>query len=126
MQKDHLNIVQGEAHEHLGMAIDFRQKERVVLSQCDSIKKCWLSSPEELRGSCDSVPAPENLFKVDESSMKFQPKMRDNYYAATVTCLYFSQRSKTDLQLSTGHHCTRVKEPTDQDVANFRCTTGHF
>ena len=38
--------------------------------------------------------------------------------------LYFSQRSRVDLKLTSGYHCTRVKDPTDQDFSKFRHLTG--
>ena len=80
--------------------------------------------PPELRGPHRSAPAPENLFKVDEKSPKVDPNLKEQCHTATAKSLHFSQRTKTDLQLSTGFHCTRVRDANEQDVAKFRHLSG--
>ena len=65
-----MTITRGSIHEYLGMTIDFRMKGRCIFSQYDTIKKFWMSLPEDLRGPYKPMPAPDNLFKVDVNTEK--------------------------------------------------------
>ena len=74
-QKDLLTMTRGKVHEYLGMTIDFRQEGSVAFTQYDAIKKFWVSLLEELKGPYRSTPAPDNLFKVDDKSLKMNSKL---------------------------------------------------
>ena len=125
-ENDPLTVTRGKIHEHLGMTLDFRTKGSVAFAQYDATKKYWCSLPTELRGEYKSVPVPENLFKVDEDLPRIDAKLKNDYHTATAKCLHFSQRSRTDIQLATGFHCTRAKATTEQDVCKFRHLSGHL
>ena len=60
-----LTVTHGKIHAHFGMTIDFRNTGSVAFSQCDAIKKFWLSLLHALKGPHRSIPAPVNLSKVD-------------------------------------------------------------
>ena len=121
-----LTVTRGKIHECLGMTIDFRNKWIIAFLQHDAIKKFWRSLPPELKGPCRSTPAPVNLFKVDSESPRVDSNLQEKHHAATAKSLWFSQRSRTDPQISTGFHCTRVREMSDQDVAKFRHLSGRL
>ena len=63
--KDDLPV--GLVHEYLGMTIDFRVKGECAFSQYDYIKKLLNNLPESLQCAYRNTPAPEYLFKVDDS-----------------------------------------------------------
>ena len=42
-------------------------------------------------------------------------KEREEYHSLTTQLLYVSKRSRSDLQISTAFHCTRVKNPDRED-----------
>ena len=116
---DPLKVTRGKLHEHLGMSLDFRTKGRVIFTQCDSMKKFWSSLLEDLREAHGSTLAPENLFKIDGASTKLDTKRRDECYATTAKVLHFGQRARACLQVSSRHHGTRVKDPSEQDWSKF-------
>ena len=51
-------------------------------------------------------------------------KRREDCHTERAHALYFSQRSRIDLQLSTDYHCTRVTDPTEQDWSKFKHLSG--
>jgi len=108
---DPLTVTRGKVHEFVGMTIDFSLKQGVAFSQYDYIKKFWNELPEDLKGPYKNTPALENLFKVDRNAKLIDPKRKKLYHWAIAKSLFLSQRSRYDMQLSTGFHCTRVKFP---------------
>ena len=111
-RNDPLSVTRGKLHEYLWMTLDFRNEGSAAFTQHDAIKKFWSSLPNNLRSKHESVLAPENSFKLDPNSTKVDVKLKDEHHTAIAKCLYFSQRSRPDIQLATGFHCTRIKEPT--------------
>ena len=95
-----------------------------MFSQCDSIKKFWMSLLEYLRGPNSATPAPEDLFKVDVGAEKLNIEKIEQHHYATAKCLCFSQRARVDMQIISGFHCTRVKAPDVQDWRKFRNLSG--
>ena len=119
-RNDPLSVTRRKSHEYLGMTLDFRKEGSVSFTQHDAIKTFWSSLPDDVRGKHKSVPAPENLFKLDPKSTKLDVKLKDEHNTTTAKYLYFSQKSRSDLQLATEFHCTRIKDPTQQDVTKFK------
>ena len=114
-KNDPLTVTRGKLHEHLGMTLDFRTKGRAIFAQHGAMKKFWMIPPEELRGSRMLTPSPENLFKVGTTSPKLDTKRVEEHHAVTAKVLHFGQRTRADLQVSSGHHCARVKNSSEQD-----------
>ena len=56
-----------------------------------------MSMLDELKDHYYKTLAPENLFKIDEESPKVDNKLKEQYYTVTAKCLYFSQRSRSDI-----------------------------
>lgn len=120
---DPLTVTRGRARECLGITLDFRDKRQCAFTQCDFINKFWLSLPEDLRGLCSITPDLTDLFKADADAETLDEKTKDQCHIATAKSLHFSQRTRIDMQISTGHHCTRVKEKSAQDWGKFRKLT---
>ena len=123
---DPLTVTRGKIHEFIGMTIDFSLKRGVAFSQYDYVKKFWNELPDDLKGPYRKSPAPDNLFKVDRNAKVVDPKKKEQYHWATAKSLFLSQRSRYDLQLATGFHCTRVKLPTVQDWGKLRHMLGYM
>jgi hypothetical protein len=113
--RDELTVTRGPIHEYLGMTIDFTVKGECAFSQYDFLKKLIEDVPDTLDVRYRNTPAPEYLFKVSEESGLLDNERKDVYHMLTAKCLWASQRSRPDIQLATGFHCTRVKEPRDHD-----------
>lgn len=84
-------------------------------NQYDFIKKLYQSLPDNMKGKYHNTPAPDNLFKVSPGKQELDHKRRGEYHTITAKTLWMSQRSRPNLQLATGFHCTRVKCPTEED-----------
>ena len=125
-KNDPLSVTRGKLHEYLGMNLDFRKEGSVVFTRHDAIKKFWSILPDDLRGKHESVPAPENSLTLDPNSTKVGMKLKDEHHTAIEKCLYFSQRSISDVQSATGFHCKQFKEPTQQDMTKFKCSSGYL
>ena len=115
-KRDPLTITRGLIHEYLGMTFDLREKGEVILSQYDFVKKLNDDLPDEMKtGRYRYTPAPEDLFKINESSPKLDCARKETYHHIAAKTLWLSQRSRNDLQLASGYHCSRVKEPNEDD-----------
>ena len=110
-----LTVARGKPHEFLGMTIDFSLKRSVAVTQNDFVKKLWINLPPDLRVNYRSTPAPHSSFKVDTDAPLLNYVRKEMCHTNTAKMLWTSQRSRPDMQLSTGHHYTRIKLPTVQD-----------
>ena len=115
-KRDPLTITRGLVHEYLGMTFDLREKGEVILSQYDFVKKLHDDLPDEMKtGRYRYTPAPDDLFKISESSPKLDCGRKETYHHIAAKTLWLSQRSRNDIQLATGYHCSRVKDPNEDD-----------
>lgn len=112
---DPLSVTSGKVHEYLGMTIDFTQKGSCCMSQFDCIKKLWMSLPDDWKVGKKNTPAPKHLFKVNDEECLLDDARKDDYHTYTAKLLWISQKSRPDIQLATGFHCTRVKAPTEHN-----------
>jgi hypothetical protein len=110
-KRDPLTITRGLVHEYLGMTFDLRHKGQVALTQYDYIKKMHDRLPSTLNIQYRSSPAPAELFKQKDGDPTLDKIQQDQYHTITAESLWLSQRSRPDIQLATGYHCTRVKGP---------------
>ena len=124
--KDPLTVTRGKIHEFLGITIDFSLQRGVAFSQYDFIKKFWKSLPEDLKGSYRNTPAPDYLFKVDRNADLIDTRRKDEYHTATAKSIFLSQRTRLDMQLPTGFHCTRVKGPNVHDWNKLKHMLGYM
>ena len=113
--KDDLTVTRGPIHEYLGMTIDFSVKGECAFSQYDFLKKLLNTVPDALKSSYRTTPAPEYLFKVDDDSPRLDKVRFEEYHTIVAKTLWASQRSRPDIQLATGFHCTRVKDASEHD-----------
>ena len=115
-KRDPLTITRGLVHEYLGMTFDLRRKGEVALSQYDYIKKMHNRLPEDMKKGYRSSPAPTDLFKQKDNDPVLDHARQQLYHTITAETLWLSQRSRPDIQLATGYHCTCVrKPPTESD-----------
>ena len=65
------------------------------------------------------------MFREDPNIPSLSAKKGEDHNEVTENELCFSQRSRVDLKLSSGHYCARVKEPTKQDFSKPRHLSRH-
>ena len=123
--KDPLSVSRGKIHEYLGMTIDFNEiLGACIITQYDFIKKLHSGLADGLRGKSRGAPDPDFLFKVDKDLDKLNKKDKEHYHEVTAKCLWLSQRSRPDMQLATGFHCYRVKDPDVNDYNKLKHVMG--
>lgn len=113
--QDPLTVTRGKVHECLGIAIDFSMKRDAAFSQCNFIKKFWLSLPNELRVLHRNSPALDYVFKVGRNVELLDEEKKDEYHSTTAKSIFLTQQTRIDMQLPTEFHCARVKQPDVQD-----------
>ena len=107
------------------MNFDLRVSGQVALSQYDYLKKHYNDLPDDYKVAFTGnryrhSPAPTDLFKVNDESPLLNDACKETYHGVTAKTLWLSQRSRPDMQLAVGYHCTRVKHPTDDDVLKLK------
>ena len=110
-----LKITREKIHEYLGMTVDFSLSRGGTISQHDFAKKLHKELPLDLRETFRKTLALGNVFKVDDEAMILGKDKRESYHSVTQKCVWLSQRSRPDLQLATGCHCTRVAVANTSD-----------
>lgn len=118
--KEPLSVTRDKFHEYLEMVLDFLQNNVCMLSQYDFIKKFWLAIPDCWKPGYETTAAPANLFKIDPDSPLLNNAKKDDYHTYSAKVLWCSQRTRPDLQLSIGFHCTRAKSPSEDDWHKLR------
>ena len=113
--RDDLTVLRGKVHEYLGMTVDFTVEGECTFTQYDYLKKLLKDLPNGLATKYRHTPAPDYLFKINNESSLLDRKRSEQYHNMVAKILWLSQRSRPDIQLATGFHCTRVKEPTEHD-----------
>jgi len=92
--------------------------------QYDFVKKMWNDMPMELKGKYRRTQAREDLFKVDLNSELLENNKKNMCHRVTAKYLWLSQRTRVDLQLSTGLYCTRFKSTTVEDWLKLKRSLG--
>jgi hypothetical protein len=62
-----------------------------------------------------ATPAPENLFKVDESAVKLGSAKAKIFHTIVAKALYVSKWARPDTSLAIAFLTTRVREPDEDD-----------
>ena len=124
--QDPLTVSRGKIHVRLGMTIYFSLKVGASFYQYDFISKMWNEMPMELKGKHRRTPAHEDLFKVDLNSESLDNNKKNTCHHVTAKCLWLSQRTRSDLQLSTGFHFTRIKSTTFEYWLKFKHALGYL
>ena len=114
-----LKICRGLVHEYLGQTLDFTVEGEVRLSQYDFIRKLWDTLPDSMKKGKRNTAAPPYLFKTDadnsEEDCELDDARQEDYHTITAKSLWLGQRSRPDMGLSVGYHCTRIKKATEYD-----------
>jgi hypothetical protein len=66
-----------------------------------------------------SMPHDEDFFDVDEESEKLDSEQTSRYVSICMSLLFTCNRVRVDVFLHTSFLCTRLKEPTEQDMTKL-------
>ena len=115
-----LSISRGEVHDYLGMFFDYSTKGQAHITMYQYIDELLQKVPiRYTQGIGAATPAPTNLYEVrdpdNENVTLLNKTHKDEYHSLTAQLLYLSKRARSDLQTSIAFHCTRVRNPDDDD-----------
>ena len=80
--------------------------------------------PMELKGKHGRALLREDLFNFDLNSELLDHNKKNPCHHVAAKCLWLSQRTRADLQLATGFHCTRVKSPIVEEWLKLKHVLG--
>ena len=93
-----MTVTRGKLHEYLGMTLDFKSIPGTCsITQYDFIKKMHINLPSEFKGQYRNMPAPENLFKINQDAMLVTKELSNKYHEITARCLWLSQRGRLEM-----------------------------
>jgi hypothetical protein len=137
-----MKINRGKVHKYLGMTLDFTTRGQVKISMVDYVKDIT-SAWEKACNSVDdgftvvkrgrkgrASAAPDDLFKVNEDSVKLNQEMATSFHNIVAKALYLVKRARPDASVTIAFLTTRVREPDLDDwrklehlVEYFKTTT---
>ena len=117
-------MARGKKHKYLGMDIDFSVKGEVRISMCNYVKEIvstWDKATNEdgftivKTWKFKSTAAPEDLFRIDNDSIKLDKKMSTIFHNIVAKTLFVTKRSRPNTSMSIAFLTTRVREPSHDD-----------
>ncbi len=97
--------------------MDFTQKEVVTFTMpafVDEIVK------DAKVTTIADMPAGNNLFCIEETFPKLSEEARQTFHSDTAKLLYLAKRTRVDILLPVSFLCTRVQEPTEDDLRKLK------
>ena len=111
-----LTVHRGEAHDYLGMTIDFSTPGKVIFTMKDCIDGPLAEAPDDLfKGRVPTSCAANHLFAVREDATPLNEEDAEMFHHLTAKLLCLCKRTRPDLQLPTTFLCTRVRGPDVDD-----------
>jgi hypothetical protein len=111
-----LTVTTGSKHSFLGQTFDFG-----VEGECSVTMQGYTVDLLEIRHPKRGAPTPahEDLFIVDESSSLLPTRLSSLFHSAAAKAYYLALRTRPDVLTAAAFLVTRVKAPTEQDLAKL-------
>ncbi len=116
-----MKVSHGKVLKYLGMTLDFTMKQQVKISMAEYVKEListWDKAPKLendgftliKRGKKGrSTAAPEDLFKVNEDSIKLNQTMATAFHNIVAKTLYLVKRARPDASVAVAFLTMRVR-----------------
>jgi hypothetical protein len=111
-----LSSTEGPKHSYLGQTFDFSEKGACFVSM-EGYTIDLLDMRQPKRGA--ATPALEDLFIVDQSSALLSPATSELFHSVVCKAYYMALRTRPDILTPAAFLVTRVKAPTEQDLAKM-------
>jgi hypothetical protein len=126
-----MKVARGKVHKYLGMTLDFTVKYVVKVTMIEYVNEIIASWDKacldfddgfKIMNNCKKIatPAPEDLFKVDESGVKLGSEKAKVFHTIVAKALYVSKWARPDTSLAIAFITTRVREPDEDDWRKLR------
>ncbi len=73
-----------------------------------------------------ATPGNKHYFMIDHHSSKLTEKQQKVFHTATAKLLYLAKRARPDVLTVVSFLCTRVKDPSEEDLMNLIHTLGYL
>ncbi len=123
-------VHRGKVHKYLGMSLDFSHKGQVFVTMneyLDGITKTYDAAKDKhddgflpITKQRYEMPAPENLFTVDEDCEKLPEEMAADFHTILAKTLYVTKRARPDKCLAIAFLTARVRAPDKDDWEKLR------
>ena len=97
-------------------SIDYPVKDKVKFYMFGYIKQVLSEVDLTLMHGPSLTPATENLFKMNDNSIKLTKKDADAFHRNVARLFFLSKRARPDIQTAVAFLCTRVKSPDVDDI----------
>ena len=111
-----VEIHHGKVHEYLGMNLDFTEEFVCTITMEQYIKNILTDNKIHKKAR---TPSGGNLFEIDESSEKLDKTGSEEFHKVVAQLLYLGTRVRPDILLPVTFLCSRVSEPSMQDVSKL-------
>jgi hypothetical protein len=126
-----MKVARGKVHKYLGMMMDFTIKYVVKVTMIEYVNEIITSWDKacldfddgfEILNNCKRIatPAPEDLFKDDDSAVKLGSVKAKVFHTITAKAMYVSKRARPATSLAIAFLTTRVREPDEDDWRKLR------
>ncbi len=126
-----MKVARGKVHKYLEMMLDFTIKYVVKVTMIEYVNEIIASWDKACLDFDDgfeilnnrmkiATPAPEDLFKVDDSAVKLGSVKAKVFHTIVAKALYVSKQARPDTSLATAFLTTRVREPDEDDWRKLR------
>ena len=103
-------------HEYLGVNLDFTEEFTCHITMDHYTKNLLVDNNTSKKAR---TPAGGNLFEVDETSDKLDKAGSEEFHKVVAQLLYLGTRVRPDILLPVTFLCSRVAEPSLQDVSKL-------
>ena len=110
-------VVDVPTFDYLGTKIDTSTKTKAELTMSSYIKEV-LKERKITRKA--ATPAEDDLFKIDEESRVLDRAGKEKFHSNVAQLLYLSTRVRPDIMLPITFLCSRVSQPTEQDLKKLK------
>ena len=105
-QEDELTENKGLVHKYLGITINYLIVGKVVFTMFNYLEGVIVKATEVLKSSCSYYPGNNQLFKVDEESLRLPPKDAELFLCHFMRLLFASKRARPNIQVYVAFLCT--------------------
>ena len=109
----HVTVTRGTKHDYLGMILDYSQVGALKVDMTYYIDAMLEEFPEKV--PLYNTPWTERLFKVDETSPKFDDEKRAVHHTFVMKNMFLVKRGRKDVHPEVTFLSSRVKEPNQSD-----------
>jgi hypothetical protein len=111
----------GKKHQYLGMNLDYTTTGQVKITMIDYVEEVLtaFSKADPKANGTKTSAVPEDLFKINQDSLKLDSSLAATFYTLVAKILYCTERARPDTCTAIAFLTTRVRESDSDDWAKL-------